>query len=70
MMWSMMAQEQTWFGNEPYKSCGIQLLPTTVASEQRDNVNWIKAMLPLYNSEDTKCEVGGDGCEVKSNELP
>lgn len=62
MMWSMMAQEQTWFGNEPYKSYGIQLLPTTVASEQRDNVNWIKAMLPLYNSscsEDPKCEEDG-----------
>lgn len=62
MMWSMMAQEQTWFGNEPYKSYGIQLLPTTVASEQRDNPEWIKNMLPLYNSScsnDSKCESEG-----------
>ena len=25
MMWSMLAQEQTWFGNEPWKSYGIQV---------------------------------------------
>ena len=32
MMWSMLAQEQTWFGNEPWKSYGIQLMPLTVVS--------------------------------------
>lgn len=26
MIWSMLAQEQTWFGNEPWKSYGIQVL--------------------------------------------
>ncbi len=25
MIWSMLAQEQTWFGNEPWKSYGIQV---------------------------------------------
>lgn len=25
MMWSMLAQEQTWFGSEPWKSYGIQV---------------------------------------------
>ncbi|RYG65846.1 hypothetical protein EON64_11080 [archaeon] len=25
MMWSMLAQQQTWFGNEPWKSYGIQV---------------------------------------------
>lgn len=25
MLWSMLAQEQTWFGNEPWKSYGIQV---------------------------------------------
>lgn len=30
MLWSMLAQQQTWFGNEPWKSYGIQvcIIPT------------------------------------------
>lgn len=33
MLWSMLAQEQTWFGNEPWKSYGIQVykLPMLLA---------------------------------------
>ena len=34
MMWSMLAQEQTWFGNEPWKSYGIQVLISTFLSVQ------------------------------------
>lgn len=49
MMWSMMVQEQTWFGNEAYLSYGIQMMPLTNAAEQRDNVDWVSNMLPLYN---------------------
>jgi hypothetical protein len=29
MMWAVLAQLQTWFGNEAWKSYGIQLMPTT-----------------------------------------
>ena len=50
MLWSMLAQEQTWFGNEPYKSYGIQLMPLTPVSEQRDSPAWIQEMLPLFNA--------------------
>jgi endoglucanase Acf2 len=45
MLWSMLAQEQTWFGNEEWKSYGIQLLPVTVASESRDDKGWVKEMV-------------------------
>jgi endoglucanase Acf2 len=45
MLWSLLAQEQTWFGNEEWKSYGIQLLPVTVASEARDDVGWVKEMV-------------------------
>jgi hypothetical protein len=49
MLWSMLAQEQTWFGNEEWKSYGIQLLPVTVASEARDDVGWVKEMVCSKN---------------------
>lgn len=48
MMWSMLAQEQTWFGSEPWKSYGIQLMPITPASEQRDSGSWLNEMLPVF----------------------
>ena len=49
MLWSMLAQEQTWFGSEPWKSYGIQLMPLTVAAEQRDSPGWVREMLPIFN---------------------
>jgi endo-1,3(4)-beta-glucanase len=54
MLWSMLAQEQTWFGLEPWKSYGIQLMPLTVASEQRDDPAWINEMLPDFQNSCTK----------------
>ena len=45
MLWSLLAQEQTWFGNEEWKSYGIQLIPVTVASEARDDVGWVQEMV-------------------------
>jgi endo-1,3(4)-beta-glucanase len=62
MMWSMLAQEQTWFGNEPWKSYGIQLMPITPVSEQRDTVGWLQEMLPIFNqscSTNAVCAVEG-----------
>jgi hypothetical protein len=44
----MLAQEQTWFGNEVWKAYGIQLLPITEVAELRDDAKWIKQMLPKY----------------------
>lgn len=62
MLWSMLAQEQTWFGLEPWKSYGIQLMPLTVASEQRDDPAWIKEMLPVFKEsceKDITCPIQG-----------
>jgi hypothetical protein len=44
----MLAQEQTWFGNQIWKSYGIQLLPITEITELRDDPKWIKIMLPKF----------------------
>jgi hypothetical protein len=32
MLWSMLAQQQTWFGNEPWKSYGIQVISDPINS--------------------------------------
>jgi hypothetical protein len=44
----MLVQQQTWFGNEPWKSYGIQLLPITAVAELRDDPAWVAEMLPFY----------------------
>lgn len=49
MMWSLLAQHQTWFGNEPWKAYGIQLLPITVVAGIRDDASWLSEMVPQYN---------------------
>ena len=43
-----MAQFQTWFGSAPYLAIGIQLMPITVASEGRDQLDWAKEMYPSF----------------------
>lgn len=48
MMWNTMAQFQTWFGNAPFLAIGIQLLPLTAISEQRDDLLWAKNMYPSF----------------------
>ena len=53
IMWSMMAQFQTWFGNLPFLAYGIQLLPLTPISEIRDNITWTKE---LYHDLAKSCE--------------
>jgi hypothetical protein len=50
MIWSILAQEQTWFGNEVWKAYGIQLLPLTEIAELRDDAKWIKQMLPKFQA--------------------
>lgn len=49
MVWSMMVQEQTWFGSEAWKSYGIQLLPLTPLAELRDDPAWVQEMLPKFS---------------------
>jgi len=53
MLWSTLAQEQTWFGAEEWKSYGIQLLPFTPAAGDRDDRAWVAEMLPFFQ---TSCE--------------
>lgn len=60
MLWSTMAQYQTWFGGKPYLAVGIQLLPITPISEQRDGVQWLTEMYPSFAQ---TCEASAD-CET------
>jgi endo-1,3(4)-beta-glucanase len=50
MLWQTLAQEQTWFGPEEWKSYGIQLLPFTPAAAKRDDPLWVAEMLPPFNA--------------------
>lgn len=44
MMWSTSVQFQTWFGLKAFLAYGIQLLPLTPISEDRDGLDWAKEM--------------------------
>ena len=44
ILWSTMAQFGTWFGAAPYLPYGIQLLPITPISEERDEMEWMNEM--------------------------
>lgn len=57
IMWNMMAQFQTWFGNAPHLAYGIQLLPLTPVSERRDDVEWSKQMYPDFSE---SCRAAND----------
>jgi endoglucanase Acf2 len=62
MLWSFLAQEQTWFGNQAWASYGIQLMPVTPTSQYRDAVPWVEEMLPDFNAScatDPTCEAQG-----------
>lgn len=62
MLWSTLAQEQTWFGAEEWKSYGIQLLPFTPAAAERDQQAWVKEMLPPFQAScdaDATCKEQG-----------
>jgi hypothetical protein len=52
ILWNTMAQFTTWFGNAPYLMYGIQLLPLTPISENRDaSQEWLREMYaPLATS--------------------
>jgi len=44
ILWQTMAQFSTWFGAAPYLPIGIQLLPLTPISEDRDGIEWMNAI--------------------------
>jgi hypothetical protein len=44
ILWSTMAQFGTWFGAAPYLPYGIQLMPLTPISEDRDGLDWVNEM--------------------------
>lgn len=66
MLWGMMAQFQTWFGLKPFLAYGIQLLPLTAVSEQRDDIGWTKEM---YNDFADSCETDSTCTEEGWNVL-
>ena len=62
MLWSVSAAFQTWFGGAPYLPYGIQLLPITAVSQQRDTPDWAREMYsPFANAcnADPNCEAQG-----------
>lgn len=65
ILWSTLAQFTTWFGNSDYLIIGIQLLPLTPISENRDaSQEWLREMYtPLANScaADSGCAYEGWG---------
>lgn len=48
ILWSSKVFFGTWFGNSPYLIYGIQLLPLTTISEDRDDMYWVREMFDTY----------------------
>jgi endo-1,3(4)-beta-glucanase len=62
ILWQTMAQFGTWFGAQPYLPIGIQLLPLTPISEERDDMQWMNSIYkPLSQicSSDPGCYESG-----------
>jgi len=62
ILWETMAQFGTWFGAQPYLPIGIQLLPLTPISEERDDMQWMNSIygpLSKYCSSDPGCYDSG-----------
>ena len=62
MLWSTMAQFQTWFGNAPFLPIGIQLIPITPISERRDSLDWSMQLFKPFSescNSDSMCEEQG-----------
>lgn len=66
MLWSLLAQMQTWFGTTPYLCYGIQLIPITAVTDARDPLGWVNEMLPLLSQSCTanKAACDADGWSV------
>lgn len=60
IMWNTMAQFQTWFGNAAFLTYGIQMLPLTAVSEERDTIEWVREVYVAFSE---SCEQSGKTCE-------
>ncbi len=64
ILWSSKVFFGTWFGNSPYLIYGIQLLPLTPISEERDDAVWAGETFETYaQSCDSTCV--GEGWSVQ-----
>jgi len=62
ILWQTMAQFGTWFGAQPYLPIGIQLLPLTPISEERDDLPWMNSIYQPFRDSchaDPQCPDGG-----------
>uniref|UniRef100_A0A7S1U813 glucan endo-1,3-beta-D-glucosidase n=1 Tax=Phaeomonas parva TaxID=124430 RepID=A0A7S1U813_9STRA len=53
MLWSIMAQFQTWFGSAPFLVYGIQMVPNTPTMELLLEPEWLEELLPDFK---TSCD--------------
>lgn len=62
ILWQTMAQFGTWFGSQPYLPIGIQLLPLTPISEDRDSIDWMNSIYKPFThgcATDFECTESG-----------
>mmetsp|Transcript_7930 Transcript_7930/g.23402 ORF Transcript_7930/g.23402 Transcript_7930/m.23402 type:complete len:1211 (+) Transcript_7930:263-3895(+) len=62
ILWQTMAQFGTWFGAKPYLPIGIQLLPLTPISEDRDDIEWMNSIYKSFTyscATDFECTESG-----------
>lgn len=62
ILWNTMAQFGTWFGAAGYLPYGIQLLPLTSISEDRDDLDWVNTIYKPFTTScaaDFRCTTSG-----------
>lgn len=65
ILWSSKLFFGTWFGNDPYLIYGIQLLPLTPMSEERDDLNWVTEAFDRYALTcDARCVAEGWSVQI------
>ena len=64
MLYDTMASFQTWFSNEEVVSYGIQLIPLTAVAEQRDSIEWVTKVLPVYKKACEKANKNENFCDA------
>ncbi len=62
MVWQELVQSQTWFGAQPWKVMGIQMIPITGTSVELIDATWMEQALPSFEescSIDRECKEMG-----------
>jgi len=62
ILWQTMAQFGTWFGGQAYLPIGIQMLPLTPISEERDDLKWMNSIYEPFRkgcAADMQCPDSG-----------